>query len=141
METLTEMVTSCGILVKHEGKYILGHATGQKHFDIFKGRMDAGETYLQTALRECREESGLIFEADSLVDLGLHEYIKNKNLYVYLGKLDTVDMSELKCVTFFEDEVVEMDYYEAFEFDEMLAHLGKNLRRILTSLRDTIEAY
>lgn len=134
-------VTSCGILVKHGDKYVIGHATGQKHFDIFKGRMDAGETHLQTALRECREESGLIFEGKDLHDLGLHDYLKQKMLYLYITKVDAVDMAALTCTTFFDDDILEMDYYEEFYFEEMLTHLGKNMRRIFITLQDAIEDY
>jgi predicted NUDIX family NTP pyrophosphohydrolase len=137
----TQMVTSCGVLVKHAGKYILGHATGRIHFDIFKGRMDEGETYLQTALRECQEESGLIFTGEAIHDLGLHDYIKNKMLYLYIGKLEELDMSTMACSTYFDNNILEMDYYESFEFDEMLTKIGKNMRRIFLSLKDTIEAY
>lgn len=137
----TQMVTSCGILVKHDDRYVLGHATGQSHYDIFKGRMEKGETHLETALRECQEESGLIFVKSDLHDLGLHDYIKNKMLYLYIAKISDLDISSLVCSTYYENDILEMDHFESFDFEDMLTKVGRNMRRIFISLEDAIQNF
>lgn len=133
---------SCGILVKvGSGRYLLGHAAGLDHYDIFKGRMDKGETYFQTAIRECEEESGLIFTEDQLKFFGILEYIKKKDLGFFMARLEDIEMSSLKCITFMKSGLPEMDYYATFEFDEMLTVVGKNLARIFTENREAIEMF
>lgn len=60
---------SCGILPwrEHGGKreYLLVFETFSRCWSIPKGHMEAGETELDTALRELWEETGLIAEADT----------------------------------------------------------------------------
>lgn len=41
------------------------------------GHLDAGETYLQAALRECREEIGIEVGEVDLEDLGRHWFLEN----------------------------------------------------------------
>jgi 8-oxo-dGTP pyrophosphatase MutT (NUDIX family) len=134
-------ITSCGVLVKFEGRYVLGHATGQKHFDIFKGKMAGDETYAETAIRECQEESGLVFKEDELLSLGLHDYIKSKMLFIYIAKVSNLNMSDLKCSTWVDHTKLEMDYYATFDFDEMILNVGKSMSKLLLSLKVQIEEY
>ena len=62
---------SCGILVINPGgELLLCHVTGAWHWDIPKGGTDPGESPLQTALRETREECGLDFSGRPMIDLG-----------------------------------------------------------------------
>lgn len=56
---------SCGTILLREGEggpevLLLRHRSG--HWDFPKGHVEAGESERQTALRELREESGLIGE-------------------------------------------------------------------------------
>jgi 8-oxo-dGTP pyrophosphatase MutT (NUDIX family) len=119
----------------------LGHATGMDYYDIFKGRTEEGESYVETAIRECEEESGLAFTEGQLKFFGVLKYIKKKDLGLFLTKLDMVDMDSLTCTTYLDSGKPEMDYYTVFEFDEMLTKTGKNLARILIENREEIEAY
>jgi predicted NUDIX family NTP pyrophosphohydrolase len=135
-----EKVISCGVLVKYQNRYILGHASGQNHFDIFKGRMDKGENYTQTAIRECQEESGLIFNEDQLKMLGFFDYTKTKNIVIFITKVDDFDMSRLKCTTFLESGKPEMDFYATMDFDEMISKVGKSMGRLLKTLEPEIKA-
>lgn len=41
------------------------------------GHLDAGETYLEAALRECREEIGIEVREADLEDLGRHWFLEN----------------------------------------------------------------
>lgn len=136
-----EKELSCGILVKLGTRYLLGHASGLDYYDIFKGRMEEGETFVQTAIRECEEESGLVFTEEQLKFFGVLKYLKTKDLGLFLTKLDSVDMSSLTCTTYLDSGLPEMDYYTIFEFDEMLTKVGRNLARIFTENREEIESF
>jgi 8-oxo-dGTP pyrophosphatase MutT (NUDIX family) len=61
------MITSCGFLIESNGLVLLCHATnGFKKplkndfkYGIPKGQIDSDETFMDTAIRELREETGL----------------------------------------------------------------------------------
>ena len=133
-------VISAGIIVKMGDRYVLGHATNQKHWDIFKGRQDEGETFVDTAIRECKEESGLIFEESEIHLLGKFHYTKNKDIVLFIAKRD-VQMSDLICKTFLENNNPEMDYYASFSFDEMIMNVGKSMSKLFQSLETQIKEY
>lgn len=139
-------VTSAGIIVKYDRKYVLGHATGNKHFDIFKGKMEEGETPIQAALRETEEESGLVIPPSTIEYLGCENYNKTKNLELFIAQLNNVkfDINNLSCYSTFEEdgeEKKEMDYYGVFDFDTMVENSCKSLRKILLKWQDYIERY
>lgn len=133
--------TSSGILVKHGNRYILGHATGNNHFDIFKGRLEKGETLVQGAIRECWEESSLTFKEDDLTFLGKFEYTAKKNLAVFITKVNDISMGDLHCNTHFQNGNVEMDFYATFTFDELLLKVGKSMSKVLKELQKNIEEF
>lgn len=133
---------SAGILVKtSDNRYLLGHATNQYHYDIFKGRQESGETNEETAIRECREESGLIFSKIHLHSFGVLNYTKKKDLALFMAKIDSFSMSDLKCTTFLDNGDPEMDFYRTFSFDEMLSNVAPAMRKVMESHREEIEAY
>lgn len=72
-------------------------------FDLPKGHWEEGETYIETAVRECKEETGFDLWPDHMVDLGKWEYIPTKDLYLFLVALDFMpEHSTLKCTTYFD---------------------------------------
>lgn len=75
---------SCGTLVVNkEGDLLLCHVTGTDHWDIPKGMQDPGESPLEAAVREMREETGLIFDAALFEDLGCFDYRPDKQLHLF----------------------------------------------------------
>lgn len=96
---------SCGIVIKNEyDEILMGHSTGNRFYDIPKGRMEDEETTIQCAIRECKEETSLEFSEELLIDLGYHEYNKQKNIHIYGVKVkkNSIDMSKLVCTTLFK---------------------------------------
>ena len=75
---------SCGtLIVNPAGQLLLCHVTGTAKWDIPKGMQDDGETTLEAAMRELREEAGIVvFDADRFIDLGLFDYRPDKRLHL-----------------------------------------------------------
>jgi len=114
---------SCGILIT-DGKSVLGCLpTGRQVFDIIKGRQEEGETFSQTAIREAKEETGLIIKENQLEDLGHFQYIKTKDLHLFKMKVEKMpDTKKLKCSSYFTigtKSVPEMNGYEIINFSEI----------------------
>lgn len=132
---------SAGILVKCKDKYVIGHVTGNSHYDIFKGRTEAGESLLQTAIRECREESSLIFSGSEMLYLGTFNYTPKKDLALFLARKDDVVAEDLYCEFLLENGDKEMDYYEILSFDDVLSKVGKSMRKVLKYIEKDIKSF
>ena len=114
---------SCGVVILNPGReLLLCHVTGQNHWDLPKGGIDPGETPLQAALRETREEAGLRLDAQALLDLGRHPYTNKKNLHLFAICLPRIDLKELRCESHYLDrysgrQLPEMDGFGWFSFE------------------------
>jgi 8-oxo-dGTP pyrophosphatase MutT (NUDIX family) len=111
---------TCAVVIINKNGDILGcHGTGKPNgegYDFPKGCSDLGESDLQTALRELYEETGIIMSNEELIDCGIHNHNKEKNIHIFLCKTDTMPMIEkLKCSSYFNfngKQFPEIDYYE-----------------------------
>lgn len=116
---------SCGVVILNPGlEVLLCHVTGQNHWDLPKGGIDPGETPLEAALRETREESGLRLQPDALVDLGRFAYTNKKNLHLFACLMPRFDLKELRCESRYLDRysgrhMPEMDGYGWFGFERV----------------------
>ena len=128
---------SCGILVLDPtGRLLLCRATGSFRWDIPKGGGEAGETPLQTALRETAEECGLQFAPHELLDLGRFAYRPAKDLYLYAALVDDVDAAECRCRSDFTDpwgrRRPEMDAFEWTAFERVPRRCARRMAALLT---------
>lgn len=99
---------SCGTLVVNPaGELLLCHVTNTAHWDIPKGMQDAGETTLDAAVRELREEAGAAFPLARFIDLGGFDYRRDKRLHLYRVEAgaDLVTLDALVCTSFFPHRV------------------------------------
>lgn len=113
------MDVTCGLLIMNEQKEILvAHSTGNKFWDLPKGLRDEGETSLQAVLRECDEETGLIFNPHDLSYLGEHAYNSKKRIALFFVavKKEDIDMSNLICRSMFEHPLSKKMLPEADDF-------------------------
>ncbi len=99
---------SCGTLIVNPAhQLLLCHVTGTARWDIPKGMQDPGESALEAAMRELREEAGLEFDAERFEDLGCFDYRKDKRLHLFRirvqDELETLD--HLVCTSFFPHHV------------------------------------
>lgn len=91
---------SCGVLVIDDnGRLLMQHVKGKEegsgHWDIPKGGQAAWESPEQTAIRELAEETGVIASEDDLIDVGVYEYNRFKDIYLYVLRVKEVDTRNL----------------------------------------------
>ena len=132
--------TSCGVIVTDGERILLGHATRSPRWDIPKGVAEPGENFADAAARELREETGLVVSPDQLVELGVHAYLRGKDLALFAWRPPQLpDPQSLVCTSLFAlpngTMLPEFDRFDLVPWDEALSRVGRNLARILTSIR------
>lgn len=116
---LNSTTVSCGtLIVNTAGEMLLCHVTGHKHYDLPKGGLDAGETTLEAACRELKEETGLEIDCRLFEDLGEFHYTGAKRLHLYKVQAppDLTTLDHLECTSHFLNHATgrmcpEMDGY------------------------------
>ncbi len=135
----TKLRLSCGVLVTDGRRLLLGHATRSPRWDIPKGLAEPGELLATAAARELEEETGLLVPPGALVDLGRHRYLPGKDLALFAWRPDTLpDPTGLVCRSTFAvgaGVLPEFDRFGLFAWDDAIARVGKNLARVLASVR------
>lgn len=133
---------SCGLIIQSGNKFFCGKVTGGGYrWDIPKGVMDDNETPLETALRECKEETNIdITVYNGLIkDLGNISYMPGKDLHLFHVLLkQPFDLSLCKCSSLVEIEgrkpFPEICGYDWKNYDDFINSLGKNLKRVIENL-------
>ena len=135
--------TSAGVVVTDGSRLLLGHATGSPRWDIPKGLVEPGEGPRDAAVRELREETGLLAVPEALAELGTHDYLPGKALALFAWRPKPMPQpASLVCASSFVlrgRTVPEFDRFGLFGWDEALARVGKNLARVLASLRPRLD--
>lgn len=135
---------SCGTLITRERKgrreLFMGHVTGYKFWDIPKGGMNLGENYIETAIRELREEAGFICDQSELFDLGMHDYTVRKDLYLfkYIGN-QTFCHKKAFCESHFFHKsfnrmMPEMDNFKYVDYADVFEHCTEGFKTVFPRL-------
>lgn len=129
------MIISCGFLIESSGKVLLCHATNGKQkpslkgnrYGIPKGKQDSGEYYIDTALRELKEETDLdLLDTTRFKVSSNHMSVKYKKIAKTLKVFKVVDSTgellkfPFKCNTYFEWKgltIPEVDSYLWLDYD------------------------
>jgi 8-oxo-dGTP pyrophosphatase MutT (NUDIX family) len=136
---VTQRQTSCGVIVTDGERILLGHATRSPRWDIPKGTAAPDENFADAAVRELREETGLVASPDEFAALGVHSYLRSKDLALFAWSPQPLpDPRSLACNSHFAlpngTLLPEFDRFGLFPWDEALLRIGKNLARILSSI-------
>ena len=140
MENHAHLRLSCGVVILNpDRELLLCHVTGQTHWDLPKGGIDRGETPLQAALREAREETGLQLDPAALLDLGRHRYRPKKDLHLYATLMPRIDLAGLHCSTHFTQrysgrKLPEMDGYAWVALPAIAQHCTPKMAELLALL-------
>lgn len=129
---------SCGILIYNgNNELFLCHSTGNSFWDVPKGLNDEGESFIETAIRELKEETGFIVTKEELKDLGEFKYNSSKNLYLfeYIGK-KSFNEKDSVCTSYFEHfrtkkMLPEVDKFEYMSKDKALTNVCKSMNKLL----------
>lgn len=133
------MVESAGLLIIYDNKMILAHPSKKSlkagTYTIPKGKLEKGETYLDAAIRETKEEIGIDINID-IIDKTPHiiNYTNEKNIIyktltyfiVYLDEEipidnDKLDKKEVDWAGYLDKE--ESRFRIFWRFGEMLDYL------------------
>lgn len=138
---MNDKIISCGILLLCNNNILLGHATNSswKTWNIPKGRLEEGESYLQCAVRETFEETNIWVDENYLIELGLFEYLPKKDLYLFATylDLDLINLKEIKCNSYAKDAngknlFLEFDDLKFFNILSLNKYTSKNVFNTLT---------
>jgi 8-oxo-dGTP pyrophosphatase MutT (NUDIX family) len=132
--------TSCGVLVTDGCRLLLGHAARSPRWDIPKGIAEPGESFVAAAVRELSEETGLEADPGSLRELGVHAYLKDKDLALFAWQPEAMPSpASLHCASLIHlpngTTMPELDRFGVFEWEQALALVGRNLARVLSGVR------
>lgn len=117
-----------------------GKSKGSVHsYDIPKGHKEMGETTLDAAIRELREETGLVVDTSKvdIYDCGMFQYLKDKDLYIYLMFAD-IDIHTLRCDSKFPSNGKMVNEIIGYEWTDNIEIFYKSLQPIIT---DCIKNY
>jgi 8-oxo-dGTP pyrophosphatase MutT (NUDIX family) len=140
---VTARQTSCGVIVTDGERVLLGHATRSPRWDIPKGSAEPSETFPVAAARELLEETGLVIAPEALTDLGVHLYLRGKDLALFMWKAAQLpDPRRLTCTSRFAlpngTLLPEFDRFGLFAWEDALSLVGKNLARVLASVQHIV---
>jgi 8-oxo-dGTP pyrophosphatase MutT (NUDIX family) len=132
--------TSVGILITNGSLYLACHSTGNSFYDLPKGLQEEGEMPIEVCLRETKEETGILLNANELTDLGVFPYLRNKDLHLFMWVTQELPGTDsLFCASFFEHpkskkRIPEVDGYRYVSFEESEAVMTKNMARIIQQI-------
>lgn len=126
---------SAGVLIVNSGRILLGHSTNNTHWDIFKGKMEPGETAIEVALRELKEESGISLKSNDIKDLGQFSYTKKKNLHLFIYEdPNGIDPQSCYCDSKVEDKFPEMDDFRWVDYSDIEKFCVESMTKVLKQI-------
>lgn len=91
---------SCGVIIKNSKGQILGcvpYGRSDGRLDLPKGHVEDSEEYIETAIREVYEETGILIPKEALTPIGMFQYLSYKDLYLFSCECEIENVNELIC--------------------------------------------
>ncbi len=136
------MQTSAGVIITDGTRLLLGHVTNHDHWDIPKGCVDEGESYIDAALRELYEETNISLTASDVSYLGRYDYYRHrKELELFLYKTNNLPHTQkMFCSSMVEDDVPfpEIDAFKYVEWDDVHNYVTPRLLDVLCKIHTQI---
>jgi 8-oxo-dGTP pyrophosphatase MutT (NUDIX family) len=133
-----KVISSAGFIF-FDKKLLIAHPTehSKDYWNLPKGKMEAGESALETLKREVCEETGIIFsEKDKITYLGLYKYIpKKKDLEIFVVILDSLPeklFCDSMCESHYRKEFIipELDEYKWIDLSEYDKYFRGNIKTV-----------
>lgn len=147
-------ITCATILLSKDKKHILVGKIGlQKKYDLPKGRMETGESEIETAIRELKEETGLVIDKFNYVQHQKNSirnlfFNKDKNISIFfIYDKDNIwindeNMNKLKCSTYFTlNENKNNPTINMKQYPELEGFKKVDIHEILNSSQQSTIAY
>lgn len=123
---MKEKQLSSGFLIRSGNKFLLCRSGGSEKWTIPKGHVEEGETTLEAAYRETKEETGLDLQKLTFVDVWKHfshmYSLRNKDVVVFFAddKTGMLIDEQLFCDSFVGDnrKYPEIDGYKWVDYKE-----------------------
>jgi 8-oxo-dGTP pyrophosphatase MutT (NUDIX family) len=136
--------TSSAVIVTDGVSIVLGHITNQNAWDVPKGKVDGGESFLQAAIRELKEETGLQAPPSDLIPLGVKAYKKHKNLAIYVWPQKQMpDPDTLVCMSMFDDkkgkQLPELDDFAVVSWEDIDNYTRNEMTTVLRSVENQVK--
>ena len=136
---------SAGLVIVFNGKVLLGHSAGRKSnagYGISKGGIDIGESKLEAAIRETREEFGikvprkLIQKQEYTFVVTSRKYKYNKVVYYYIVEIDNLSQRGLTSeeIPRKQLQIEEVDAARFMSRDEASTHIMLSQQVVLQNL-------
>jgi len=125
------MKITCGGLIHYNRKLLICRPRWDSElWNLPKGTMEPDETFIETATREIKEETGIVIDDTcEVIDLGTTSYTKKKIIHLFHIVLSK-DPGELICNSFFErdgKQIPEMVDFKWIDFSDYPLYFSEKL--------------
>lgn len=130
------MEITCGFfIINSDDKMLIVHPTNSSHttWSIPKGRLDKGETEIEAAYREVKEETNIDLKkyVGRVIPLGKKKYKHGRKILSgFVFEYDGQIKDQLKCQSFVSERFPEVDGYKWVTFTkafELIHHTQQEL--------------
>lgn len=129
---ITKKLLSSAVLFTDKQRFLTVHPTNKNTnlLDIPKGEIDKGETPIETAIREFKEETSISLNKNNLHYIGKFYLHEHKDIYLFLYIIDKLPpITSLKCSSMTKaygkpiEEIDKFVYLNLFDYKKLRKEL------------------